>query len=80
MTSRLLAIREIKINLNYEESYKIATKILNENQILWNSCGNKLNRHIRVIGKGLSPSFGNDKILTDLQIRKYKILCVENII
>lgn len=78
--SRLLASKEIKINLEEAEAYRGVTHLLNDKGICWHSFENKLDRPIRVIAKGISPSFGTEMILNDLYQRKYRIISVENIL
>lgn len=78
--SKLLSTKETKINLEEEEAYRRVTGIFNEKGISWHSYENKLDRPIRVIAKGISPTFDTEMIKNDLYQRKYKIINVENIL
>lgn len=67
-----------KISTVNENEYRTATKVLEENKILWHTYENKQVRPIRVMVKNLDHSYERKEIKEDLISKGYKIIDVTN--
>lgn len=63
----------VKINALNEDSYRVITKLLQENNCHWHSYENKQDRPIRVMAKNLHASCLPNRIVEDLTSKGYKI-------
>lgn len=70
----------LKMNVDTEEHYRVATEMLNEAKFNWSSYENKQTRPIRVVAKKLHKTCKPEQIVQELNHRGYKIINAVNIL
>ena len=76
----LLNNGDLKLNVDPEEHYRTASKMLTEAQFLWSTYENKQTRPIRVVVRKLHSSCTPDQIVHDLRQNGYQIIEAVNIL
>ena len=71
---------DLKLNVDTEEHYRMASMMLNEAQFIWSTYENKQTRPIRVIVKKLHSSCTPEQIVQELRRKGYQILDAVNIL
>jgi len=71
---------DLKLNVDTEEHYRMASMMLNEAQFIWSTYENKQTRPIRVIVKKLHSSCTPEQIVQELRQKGYQILDAVNIL
>ena len=78
--AKILGNGTFKINVPNEETYRDATRYLNEEHINWSSYENKQNRPIKVMIKKLPETCEPEAIAEELNERGFHVLDVVNIL
>jgi tRNA splicing ligase len=68
------------LNVETEDHYRTASKVLNEAKFTWSSYENKQTTSIRVIIKMIHQSYTPDQKVHDLRQKKYNIINSVNIL
>ena len=76
----LLNNGDLKLNVDPEEHYRTASKMLTEAQFLWSTYENKQTRPTRVVVRKLHSSCTSDQIAHDLRQNGYQIIEAVNIL
>lgn len=73
-TTKTIDQRNVKINLESDDSYRKAVNVLQSKGMVFHTYENKQTRPFRVMAKGLDSSSDPNEIVTYLQAKGYKIL------